>query len=136
MGDTAFEYFPAKKSGRAYKFARPFQGPYLVKKVFNNGVQVKKIGQSRCKPLRVSLNRIRKCPKELTKSNFEEDDPEVTPQNTEDLQEVQDSDNELGLRQCEVTPQETEDLHEVQDSSYELRPRRCVEPSYLKDGDI
>ena len=57
VGDTVFVYFPAKKSGRAYKFARPFQGPYLVKEVFNNGVQVKKIGQSRCKPLQVSLNR-------------------------------------------------------------------------------
>ena len=33
VGDTVFVYFPAKKSGRAYKFARPFQGPYLVKQV-------------------------------------------------------------------------------------------------------
>ena len=81
-------YFPAKKSGRAYKFAKPFQGPYLVKEVFNNGVQVKKIGQSRCKSLRVSLNGIRKCPKELTKSDSEDDDPEVTPHEMEDLQEV------------------------------------------------
>ena len=133
VGDTVFVYFPAKKSGRAYKFARPFQGPYIVKEMFNNGVLVKKIGQSRCKPLRVSLNRIRKCPKELTKS--EDDDPEVTPHEMEDLQEVQDSGDELGLRQREVTPQETEDLHEVQDSSYELRPRRRVEPSFQKDGE-
>ena len=40
VGDTVFVYFPVKKSGRAYKFARPFQGPYLVKEVFNNGVQL------------------------------------------------------------------------------------------------
>ena len=72
----------------------------------------------------------------MTKSDSEDDDPEVTPHNMEDLQEVQDSDDELGPRQREVTPQETEDLHEVQDSSYELRPRRRVEPSYLKDGDM
>ena len=47
---------------------------------------MKKIGQSRFTPLRVSLNRIRKCPKELTKS--EDDDPEVTPYEMEDIQEV------------------------------------------------
>ena len=27
VGDAVFVYFPAKKSGKAYKFARPFQGP-------------------------------------------------------------------------------------------------------------
>ena len=116
---------------RAYKFAKPFQGPYVVKKVFNNGVQVKKIGQSRCKTLRVSLNRIRKCPKELTNDDSENDDAEM-----EDLQEVQDSDDELGPRQRKVTPQEKEDLHEVQHSSYELRSRRRVEPSSQKDGEM
>ena len=58
IGDAVFVYFPAKKSGKAYKFARPFQGPYVVQKLFDNGVQVKKMGQSKCKPLRVSLNRV------------------------------------------------------------------------------
>lgn len=83
--------FPRKESGRDYKFTRPFQGHYHAKEVFNNGVQVK----TRCKLLRVSLNRVRKCPKELTKK---EDDPEVISHEMEDLQEVQDSDNEVGLR--------------------------------------
>ena len=89
VGDAVFVYFPAKKSGKAYKFARPFQGPYVVQKLFNNGVQVKKMGQSRCKPLRVSLNRVRKCPKELVTDELEttgvKDPQEV--QDFEDLQE-------------------------------------------------
>ena len=66
-----FVYFPVKKSGRAYKFAKPFQGPYLVEEVINNGVQVKRAGQLK-KLLRVALNRVRRCPKELT--NFVKDD--------------------------------------------------------------
>ena len=71
IGDAVFVYFPANKSGKAYKFARPFQDPYVVQKLFDNGVQVKKMGQSRCKPLRVSLNRVRKCPKELVTDELE-----------------------------------------------------------------
>ena len=104
--------------------------------MFNNGVQVKKIGQSRCKTLRVSLNRIRKCPKELTNNDSENDDAENNDAEIEDLQEVQDSGNELGPRQRKVTPQEKEDLHEVQHSSYELRPRQRVESSPQKDGEM
>ena len=73
VGDVVFVYFPAKKSGKVYKFARPFQGPYVVQKLFDNEVQVKKIGRSRCKPLQVSLNRVRKSPKELAT-----DEPETT----------------------------------------------------------
>lgn len=68
--------------------------------------------------------------------NDSEDDPEVTLHEMEDFQEVQDSGDELGLRQCKVTLQEMEDLHKVQDSSYELQPRQHVEPSSQKDGDM
>lgn len=60
VGENVFVYFPAKKSGKAYKFARPFQGPYIVQRV-----QLKKVGHPRAKPLQVSLNRVRRCPKEL-----------------------------------------------------------------------
>ena len=30
VGDQVFEYTPAEKAGPAYKFARPFRGPYCV----------------------------------------------------------------------------------------------------------
>ena len=30
VGDKVFVFFPSKKIGKSYKFARPFQGPYLV----------------------------------------------------------------------------------------------------------
>ena len=36
-----------------------------MEKVFDNGVQLKRVGQPRAKSLRVALNRVRKCPKEL-----------------------------------------------------------------------
>ena len=69
-----------------------------MQRLFDNGVQMKKMGQSRCKPLRVSRNRVRKCPKELVK-----DKPETT-----------------GVKD----PQEAQDFEDLQeDSSYEIEPR-------------
>ena len=83
----------AKKSGKAYKFARLFQGPYVVQKLFNNGVQVKKMGQLR--PLQVPLNKARKCPKELVKEALE-------TIGVKDLQEVRDSEDLQGDSSYEV----------------------------------
>ena len=57
VGDRVFVYFPSKKTGKSYKFARPFQGPYLVQKVHSNGIQLTRIGHPRSHPLRVALNR-------------------------------------------------------------------------------
>ena len=42
-GDRVFVYTPAEKLGKAYKFARPFKGPYRVKTVLDNGVELLQI---------------------------------------------------------------------------------------------
>jgi len=63
---------------------RPFQGPYIVQKVFDNGVQLKKVDSPRDKPLRVTLNRVRKCPKVLVSednSGGTRLEPPITPWN-------------------------------------------------------
>ena len=39
-GDRVYVYTPARKSGTAYKFVRPFVGPYRVVKRYNTGVDV------------------------------------------------------------------------------------------------
>ena len=74
VGDQVFVYFLSKKKGKSYKFARPFQGPYLVQKVYSNGIQLKRIGHPRSNPLRVALNRVCRCPRELAESEVNSSD--------------------------------------------------------------
>ena len=57
-GDRVFVYTPAEKLGKAYKFARPFKGPYRVKTVLDNGVELLRIGKPSSPLLRVALNRV------------------------------------------------------------------------------
>ena len=50
VGNCACMHTFLKKSGRVYKFTRPFQGPCFVE-VFKNKVQLKRVGQPKSKPL-------------------------------------------------------------------------------------
>ena len=54
---------PAEKSGQAYKFAKPFRGPYRVEKTYENGADVRMVEKPGDKPIRVAFNRLRHCPK-------------------------------------------------------------------------
>ena len=71
-----------------YKFARPFQGSYFVQKVFDNGMQLKKVGHPRAKSLRVALNRVRKCPNQLVGEGNSDgtgsESPVATPEQIDD----------------------------------------------------
>ena len=44
VGDRVMMYFPSKRLGKAYKFCRPFRGPYHMDKVFPNGAEVTSLG--------------------------------------------------------------------------------------------
>ena len=79
-GDRVFLYTPAERTGKAYKFARPFKGPYRVKSVIGNGVELLSIGKPNTTPLRVALNRIRHCPMEIADGLTEE----ITEEESED----------------------------------------------------
>ena len=74
-GDRVMLYVPAERSGKAYKFARPFRGPYRAVKVLPNGVELVLISKSKALSIRVSLDRVRRCPREMT----ELDDTEEVP---------------------------------------------------------
>ena len=147
VGEHVFVYFPAKRSGKMYKFARPFQGPYFVQEVFDNGVQLKKVGHPRAKSLRVALNRVRKCPKELVGGGNSDgtvsESPVATPEQIddqesnystegleyEDLSEDQGSETLLSPDVEDNLEQESEDPPD-QDIvwSGRLRNRQRVEP--------
>ena len=63
-------YSPSRRQGKAYKLARPFIGPYHILKLHTNGADLKLIAKPAAASIRVSLNRIRMCPKEIAESSI------------------------------------------------------------------
>ena len=61
VGDRVFVYMPAAKACKAYKFARPFYGPYRIVEQSETGVVVRPVDQPQADPIRVAYNRIRHC---------------------------------------------------------------------------
>jgi len=66
VGDRVFAYTPAKKTGKAYKFAYPYKSPYQVIQLYDNGAQVKLVSEPNSQSVRVALNHVRLCPTEIT----------------------------------------------------------------------
>lgn len=66
VGDKVMVYFPSERLGKAYKFSRPFRGPYQVDKIFPNGAKVTSLGGNKTQTIRVALDRVRHCPSELS----------------------------------------------------------------------
>ena len=58
-GDRVFVYMLAAKATKAYKFARPFHGPYRIIEQSDTGVVVRQIDKPQAEPIRVAYNRIR-----------------------------------------------------------------------------
>ena len=68
IGDCVWVHMPTVKSGPSYKLARPFRGPYDVKELFPNGAHIVPVQSPRSAGFRVALNRLRRCPEELSGS--------------------------------------------------------------------
>lgn len=64
VGDRVFLQVPSLKKGTAYKFARQFQGPFRILQLYKNGADIRLVDRPQSSSLRVSLNRLRLCPKE------------------------------------------------------------------------
>ena len=79
-GDVVFLYDPSLKSGKAYKFAKPFRGPYKLIHLLDNGAEIQPVAKPRSKLIRVALNRLQQCPSEI--SNVTDAEP-VHSQSTE-----------------------------------------------------
>ena len=69
LGDQVFVYMPAAKRAKAYKFAKPFAGPYRIVDVYNNGAEVQLISRPQSESIRVAFNHIRRCPNEIPGSD-------------------------------------------------------------------
>ena len=114
-GDRVFVYMPAKTTGKTRKFARPFHGPYRVLEVFEQGVSVRPIDDPRANPIRVSLDRVRRCPEEMPDA-FWPNRRQASRQNDSDKSE-QSLDG--GLARTSVSEQEQSGVWKGR-----LRPRR------------
>ena len=64
-GDRVYLHVPSAKQGKAHKFARPFRGPYQIISLYDNGADKRPVNKAHQDTIRVSLNRLRKCPKEI-----------------------------------------------------------------------
>ena len=53
---------PKEKATKAYKFARPFHGPFRVVEVLDAGVVVRPVDPLRGESIRVAVNQVRRCP--------------------------------------------------------------------------
>ena len=58
-------FMPSAKQGKAYKFARPFHGPYRIVDIFETGASVRPVENQKQGPIRVAFDRLRPCANEL-----------------------------------------------------------------------
>ena len=65
-GDRVFVFMPSAKQNKAYKFARAFHGQYRVKEVMETGIVVVPVDRPNQAPIRVALDRVRRCPEQIT----------------------------------------------------------------------
>ena len=65
VGDRVFVFKPAARSGKSYKFARPYHGPYRIVKLYDGGADVTVVDRPKDPSIRVPFERLRVCPNEV-----------------------------------------------------------------------
>ena len=65
VGDRAFLFMPAEKTGQARKFARPYHGPYRILEVDVNTARIRRVDKPQDEPILVHQDRLRRCLNEL-----------------------------------------------------------------------
>ena len=70
VGERVFIYMPKEKATKAYKFARPFHGPFRVVEVLEAGVVVQQVSKPQERSFRVTLSRVRRCPEEIPQGKY------------------------------------------------------------------
>ena len=65
QGDRVMVYMPHEVTGKSWKFARPFFGPYRILSVTPTNVEVRLVDKPEEDPIFVSLDRVRPCYGEL-----------------------------------------------------------------------
>ena len=121
-GDRVFVYSPSRKQGKAYKLARPFMGPYRILKLYTNGADLRLIAKPAAASIRVSLNRIRMCPKEIAESSIA---LQPNPDPSDDSNAVGNVDT-LSTQESDSQPSGTS--HEIVESTSETAMCKAQSP--------
>ena len=79
IGDRVMVYMPQSVSGKAWKLARPFYGPYRVLSLTPTNAEVKLIDKPDSESIFVALNRVRLCYPELPSKSWSGQKPKRTP---------------------------------------------------------
>ena len=66
VGDGVFTFMPGLKTAPGYKLSCPYRGPYRIVELYPNGADLCPIDRPRMKEIRVTLNRLRRCPAEIS----------------------------------------------------------------------
>ena len=66
VGDRVMVHMPGQVQGKAWKFARPYFGPYEVVGITPTNAEVQLLNHPTVPPIFVSLDRVRKCYEEMT----------------------------------------------------------------------
>ena len=65
VGDRAFLFKPAEKTGEARKLARPYYRPFGVVEIDTNTAKIRRLDRLQEEPILIALDRLRKCPAEI-----------------------------------------------------------------------
>ena len=118
IGDRVFVCMPAKKTGYLRKLACPYQGPYRVLEVCPSGLDLRPVDKPKASPIRVAMDRIRRCPPEIRECGVaaeqpnpgsgrdQGEDPGSRPE-CEEQQSNPDPSPELGEQRCSMANPET-----------------------------
>lgn len=60
-GDRVFVFKPAAKSCKAFKFARPFHGPYRIVTLYDTGAEVRLVDRPQDPCIHIPFDRLRVC---------------------------------------------------------------------------
>jgi len=56
---------PAAGQGEAYKLSKKFQEPFHILAIYDNGLELANINKLGSKHIKVALNCVQRCPKEI-----------------------------------------------------------------------
>ena len=73
VGDRVFVYVPSAKSGKAYKFALPYKGPYCVLDISDNVACLQLVDQPKSDTIHVAISLLRHCPTQCLPTKQAED---------------------------------------------------------------
>ena len=122
VGDRVFVYMPVAKTGKAYKFARLYHGPYRVLEVTASDARVARVDRPQGTPLFVAIDRLRHCPAEISPN---ESWPELpTPKRGPPKETATPGPEAGGPPDDPTTPEATEREGEQTEWTGRLRPRR------------